>query len=69
MHKGYAYSYFGRQLDDQALQLNTWNKVEFYYLTPEVRKETNSFQTSFWLKGKLPVFIDDFKVELFTVDK
>jgi hypothetical protein len=64
MHKGYAYSYFGKQLDDQTLQLNTWNKVEFYYLTPEVRKESDPFRTTFWLKGELPVFIDDFKVEI-----
>jgi len=64
MHKGYAYSYYGKQLDDQTLRLNTWNKVEFYYLTPEVRKESDPFRTTFWLKGELPVYLDDFKVEL-----
>jgi len=69
MHKGYAYSYFGKQLDDQMLQLNTWNKVEFYYLTPEVRKESDPFRTTFWLKGELPVFIDDFKVQLLVEEK
>lgn len=69
MHKGYAYSYFGKHLDDQMLQINTWNKVEFYYLTPEVRKESDPFRTTFWLKGEFPVFIDDFKVELLVEEK
>ncbi|MCK9452477.1 MAG: glycosyltransferase family 39 protein [Bacteroidales bacterium] len=65
MHNGYAYSYFGKQLDEQMLQLNTWNEVEFYYLTPEVRKLSDPFRTTFWLKGEYSVYIDDFKVELF----
>jgi hypothetical protein len=69
MHKGYAYSYFGKHLDDQMLQINTWNKVEFYYLTPEVRKESDPFRTTFWLKGEFPVFIDDFKVQLLVEEK
>lgn len=69
MHKGYAYSYFGKHLDDQMLQVNTWNKVEFYYLTPEVRKESDPFRTTFWLRGELSVFIDNFKVELYTEEK
>ncbi|MDY0078690.1 MAG: hypothetical protein RBR87_15585, partial [Bacteroidales bacterium] len=65
MHDGYAYSYFGKQLDEQMLRLNTWNEVVFYYLTPEVRKFSDLFRTTFWLKGEHPVYIDDFKVELF----
>jgi len=69
MHKGYAYSYYGKQLDEQTLLINTWNTVEFYYLTPEVRSGSDPFRTTFWLQGEYPVYIDDFKVEIFVEEE
>ncbi len=65
MHKGEAYAYWAKLLLDTDLILNTWNQLDFYYLTPEVRRSSDAFRTTFWLQGQYPVYIDDMKVELF----
>lgn len=65
MYNGKAYAYKGIQLTDNQLSLNTWNQLEFYYLTPEVRKDSDAFRTTFWLQGQHPVYIDDLKIEVF----
>lgn len=65
MHKGEAYAYWAKQLLDTDLILNTWNQLDFYYMTPEVRRSSDAFRTTFWLQGQYPVYIDDMKVELF----
>lgn len=65
MYKGKAYAYKGIQLTDNQLSLNTWNQLEFYYLTPEIRKDSDAFRTTFWLQGQNPVYIDDLKIEVF----
>lgn len=65
MYSGKAYAYKGIQLTDNNLLLNAWNQLEFYYLTPEVRNNSDNFRTTFWLQGQHPVYIDDLKVEVF----
>jgi hypothetical protein len=66
--KGEAYKYsvidVGGQPGDNV-DLGHWNKYVFDYLTPEVRNESDKINIYFWMRGKLPVYIDDFKVEAF----
>lgn len=64
-HKGYAYKYKTFDSDKMNLKVNQWNRVTYYYLSPEVRKPENTVRILFWLQGKPPVYIDDLKVEVF----
>ncbi|MCE3277838.1 MAG: hypothetical protein K0S44_29 [Bacteroidetes bacterium] len=66
--KGEAYKYsvvdIGTQAGDQASP-GQWIKYTVDYLTPEVRDENDKLNIYFWLRGKQPVYIDDFKVEAY----
>lgn len=63
-HKNYPYKY--RTLDSEKLdlQLNKWNEITFYYLTPPVRRKSDKLKVYFWNRGKAQVFIDDFGVKI-----
>lgn len=63
-HLGIAYQYFGHTYTNDELKVNQWNEVEMYYLTPEVLSNDDPFRTTFWLRGKDPVYIDDVTIEL-----
>jgi hypothetical protein len=66
--KGEPYKYsvidVGAQSGD-SVNMGHWNKYVFDYLTPEVRNENDKINIYFWLRGKYPVYIDDFKVEAY----
>lgn len=66
MHNGYAYAYASKMPESESFIPGAWNKVEMYYLTPEVRKPTDPFRATLWLPGEGRVLVDDFKVELLT---
>jgi hypothetical protein len=68
MNKGYPYNYFAHNYLNEQLNVNQWNDVEVFYLVPEVRRPEDLFRTVFWLKGKYPVYVDDFVVELIEPD-
>lgn len=50
---------------DRPLELNSWNKISFDYLTPEVRKKTDYLKVYIWHRGKYPVYIDDLEIDIF----
>lgn len=66
--KGEAYKYsvvdIGTQPGDNTA-MGQWNHYVVDYLTPEVRDENDKLNIYFWLRGKQPVYIDDFKVEAY----
>ncbi len=65
-HKGYPYHFMSIDFEKtNTIIPNTWNKVTFDYLTPEVRNASDNIKIFFWNRGKLPVYIDDMKVEVF----
>ncbi|MBK9291432.1 MAG: hypothetical protein IPM52_07380 [Bacteroidetes bacterium] len=64
MHNGYAYAYGSKMPDPELFVPGEWNEVDFYYLTPEVRKPTDRFRATLWLPGSGLVLVDEFKVEL-----
>ncbi len=45
-----------------------WNSFEIKYITPEIYKETEVIQAYVWYTGKDRIWIDDFKVEAYTLD-
>jgi len=64
-HKGRAYNYRASDSDEQNLALNCWNKIQFDYLTPEVRQKNDLLRVYFWHRGKKPVYIDNLSVTIF----
>ncbi len=64
-HKGRDYKYNGADLLSQNIVPNQWNKVQFDYLTPEIRDVNDSLVSYFWLQAKYPVYLDDFRMEIF----
>lgn len=64
MHNGYAYNYRSYGFTTEQLKPFQWNDVEVLYLTPEARKPFDVFRATFWLTGKLPVYIDDVAIDL-----
>jgi hypothetical protein len=66
-HEGEIYDYQAQRIDklSSSLKQGTWNKIEFYSITPEVRNVNDYLMAYLWYIGKKPVFTDDFKVEAF----
>jgi hypothetical protein len=66
-HEGEAYKYKAEGIDLEKYTIKTgeWNKVQFDYLTPEVRSKKDKLKVYFWLRGNQPVLVDDLKVEVF----
>lgn len=64
-HKGYIYDYRVHKINPDGLKLGEWNEIEFYHLTPEVRKTSDKLKTYVWYVGNDQVLVDDLKVEIF----
>jgi hypothetical protein len=64
-HNGYAYKYRALDLDKLELERNSWNKVTFDYLTPEIRNKKDKLKVYVWHRGQEKVYVDDLKVEIF----
>jgi len=63
-HKDYPYKYKAYDSENMNLQINQWNKVTYFYLTPEVRKPYDNLKVYFWNRGTSKVYIDDWKAEV-----
>ncbi|MBN2215647.1 MAG: hypothetical protein JW723_15565 [Bacteroidales bacterium] len=44
---------------------NQWMKISMDYLTPEIRNKRDIFQAYIWHRGKKPIYIDNFKVDIY----
>jgi hypothetical protein len=64
-HKGYAYKYKGIDSDKLKFEKNKWNNITLDYLTPEVRRKSNTLKVYFWLRSNNVVYIDDLKITAF----
>ncbi|UTW67284.1 hypothetical protein KFE94_03990 [bacterium SCSIO 12643] len=64
-HKGYAYNYKTIESKNLDLKKGEWNKIEFDYLSPEVRNGNDLFRTFVWYRGNHSLLIDNMKVEVF----
>jgi len=64
-HKGANYKYRTGPVHGADIAPMRWNYVEFLYLSPELKSKKDIFLSYFWLRGDAPIWIDDFKVEVF----
>ncbi len=66
-HNGQPYCYQAASiaLSKFEIKAGQWNPMRMDYLTPEVRSEKDSVNVYFWLQGKVPVYIDKFKIDVF----
>lgn len=60
-----AYSYKTSETTKEMLKPNQWIKLKLDVLSPIVRDVNDHFQAYVWHRGKMPVFIDNFKVDIF----
>jgi hypothetical protein len=64
-HNGYPYKYITYDSKKMNLELNKWNRITFYYLTPEVRRKSNELKVYFATKKNADVYVDDLQVEVY----
>lgn len=64
-YKGRPYSWRDFSTSKNPLPANKWSEISMYYLTPEVRTKDDKLNVGFWHRGKLPVYVDDLKIEVF----
>ncbi len=63
-HRGLTFKYKGYALDNSNFKANQWNKLEYYYLTPDdLRSKKDEVKTFFSNKSKYPVYVDDLLLE------
>jgi len=59
-HNDQTFKFKGYQLTSSNFKPNVWNKLEYYYLTPDdLRSTKDMVRTLFWNKSKHPIYIDD----------
>jgi hypothetical protein len=65
-HDGQPYKYKAVSINDKqfGLQYEQWNRVGFDFLTPEIRSNKDRLKVYFWLQGKTPMLIDDFRIDM-----
>ena len=65
-HNGKVYKYSAESIVNAKYHIKplTWTMVSLDYLSPETRSPEDKLKVYFWLQGSSPLFIDDFKVEM-----
>lgn len=64
-HKGFTYNYQVYNIPPEKLKEGEWNLIQYYYLSPEVRKKQDNFKSYVWYIGKQSVLVDDLRVDVF----
>jgi hypothetical protein len=59
-----SYNYYAPEIKPDSV-LNQWKRVEFEYLTPEIRDTRDRFKWYLWKRGKDQFDIDNLKMEIF----
>ncbi len=63
-YKGKSYGYYAPELKADSLN-NNWQRIEFDYMSPEIRTKNDSFKCYIWKRGSKGFDIDNFKIEIF----
>jgi len=58
-----SYRYFAPEIKTDSI--NQWQKIEFEYLTPEIRNTRDRFKCYIWNRGKAVFDMDNVKIELY----
>jgi hypothetical protein len=64
-YKGKVYGYMANELRVEPMDKG-WHHFEFYYLTPEIRRQRDVFKCYVWKRGRESYDIDNFQLELYT---
>lgn len=67
--KGGSYGYQATCIDGNNVTYNTWTTIYSDYLTPPIRSKKDRLKSYIWHRGNMPVYIDNFKVDLFAPKK
>ncbi|NJK97973.1 MAG: hypothetical protein HC905_26430 [Bacteroidales bacterium] len=59
------YGYNAIALPQDSIRKGEWLKLNYDYLTPDIRSAKDEFQCYMWYRGKKPVFIDNLKADVF----
>lgn len=62
-HKGATFKFRGQPVSGKGFKKNTWNKLEFYYMTPELRTTKDSVAVFFWNMSGHNMLIDSLGFE------
>lgn len=65
LHNEFPYKYSAIDATKFKVKPNQWNKVSYYYLTPEVRNSSDALKVFVWNRGKGITYIDNLKIEVF----
>lgn len=62
-HKGHSFKFRGEPIAGKGFKKNTWNKMEFYYMTPELRTTKDTVAVFFWNRSGQKMLIDNLGFE------
>lgn len=65
MHDNQPYKYVTFYSSDAPVVAGQWSRMEFYYLTPEVRDPKDELKIYVWNMNKQLMFVDDLKVDIY----
>lgn len=63
-YKGKAYKYRAEALTADSANRGTWNSLEFWYLTPEVRTPDDNLKVYVWNRVPSEIFLRNFEVDI-----
>ncbi|MFH1118803.1 MAG: hypothetical protein V1775_03200 [Bacteroidota bacterium] len=64
-YKGQAYKYRAESFSEHSPSPGIWHKIEYWYLSPEVRTKEDNLKVYVWHSSELPVFARNLRVEKF----
>lgn len=64
-YNGEAYKYRSMALNDSTARKGAWNKMSYWYLTPEVRTPADNLKIYVWQQSPHPVYVRNMKVDIF----
>jgi len=59
---GQAYKYYSEALAETGSEAATWQKISYWYLSPEVRTKKDNLKVYVWHREMAPVFVRNLKV-------
>ena len=62
-HKGYSFKYRDVKIAGKGFKANQWNKISFYYMTPDLRTTKDSIHVFFWNRCNQQIWIDSLGFE------
>ncbi len=65
LHGKRSFFYIDKTINPDSLRYNPWNFMEITFITPEVVSQSDKLYINVWHRGKSPIRIDQFSVEVY----